>query len=170
MISYIDGNEGDIPNVQVDGYRTDTSKSIPVTDGLEITFHTMSLPTARLIWHCPYIVVFASDDGKVDGKGYREYALIRLDGENWESTEDDVKNELTVEKSAEFIGWDAWKEHNKNGFDCRISFARNDDCITVTTENHGIKIINVTYIGSGTEVLASLTGDQCALTDIRVRS
>ncbi len=170
MISYIEGNEGDIPNVQVDGYRTDTSKSIPVTDGLEITFHTMSLPTARLIWHCPYIVVFASDDGKVDGKGYREYALIRLDGENWESTEDDVKNELTVEKSAEFIGWDAWKEHNKNGFDCRISFARNDDCITVTTENHGIKIINVTYIGSGTEVLASLTGDQCALTDIRVRS
>ena len=44
-ISFINVPEGDIPNVQVDRYRSSTSKSIPAEDGMTITFHTMSLPT-----------------------------------------------------------------------------------------------------------------------------
>lgn len=48
--------------------------------GLEIRFHTMSLPTAWLVWHCPYIVIFTSEDGRVNGEKYKEYVLVRADG------------------------------------------------------------------------------------------
>jgi len=41
--------------------------------------------------------------------------------------------------------------------------------ITTTTENCGISIKNVTVIkDKNKEIYASLTGDQCALTDIRI--
>ncbi|MBQ9483592.1 MAG: diguanylate cyclase, partial [Ruminiclostridium sp.] len=68
-ISYItDAPTGDIPNVQVDGYRTASSEGMPIKDGLTITFHTKCLPTARLVWHCPFIDIFCSDDGTVNGE------------------------------------------------------------------------------------------------------
>ena len=168
MVSYIDMIEGDLPNVQIDGYRFDHSKPVCVSDGLGIRFHTMSLPTARLIWHCPFVVLFSSEDGEVNGEGYREYALVRLDGENWESIEDGVKNELTVEKTEEFAGWDEWKTNNKKGYDCKVEFERKGDRIIMTTANHGISIQNITHIDSGEKVYAALTGDQVALTDIRI--
>ncbi|MBR5165178.1 MAG: hypothetical protein IKW87_06440 [Ruminococcus sp.] len=68
----------------MDGYRTAASQSIPVEDGMQITFHAMSLPTARLVWHCPFLNVFGADDGKVFGENYHDYMLVRLDGECWE--------------------------------------------------------------------------------------
>ncbi|MBO4890726.1 MAG: HD domain-containing protein [Lachnospiraceae bacterium] len=168
LISYIEENEGDIPNVQVDGYRTETTEGIPVTDKMVISFHAMSLPTARLIWHCPFINIYTSEDGKVGGKGYLELALVRLDGENWESYEDEVKNELVVDRNDDFVGWEEWKETNKAGYDSKISFDRKADRIIMHTVNHGITITNTTYIGADRQVYAALTGDQCALTDIRI--
>ena len=168
LISYIDRAEGDIPNVQIDGYRYDHSRSIAVEDGLEIRFHTMSLPTARLIWHCACVVIYSSDDGAVNGKGYLEHALVRLDGENYGSYESNVKNELTVEKNDDFRDWDSWKEINKKGFDCIVSFERKEDRLIMTTVNQGIHIRNTTYIGSDVKVYTALTGDQVALTDIRI--
>ncbi|MBO4325417.1 MAG: HD domain-containing protein, partial [Lachnospiraceae bacterium] len=83
-ISYIRENAGDIPNVQVDTFRSDATKGIEVTDGLKMTFHSVSLPTARLIWHCPYIVLYWSENGEVKGSNAREYGLVRLDGEYWD--------------------------------------------------------------------------------------
>ena len=167
-ISYIDRIEGDIPNIQIDGFRTDATKGIPVTDGLEIKFHTMSLPTARLIWHCPYIVISNSSKGVTDEKDYTEYALIRLDGEMWES-DDGVQNNFVVEKRDSFSGWDNWKDVNKKGFECTISFERKNDRIIVTTTNMGIYIKNTTFINSNDEAYVVLTGDQCALTHIRIK-
>ncbi|MBQ6232642.1 MAG: HD-GYP domain-containing protein, partial [Clostridia bacterium] len=83
-ISFIkDCPEGDVPNLQVDAWRTDATDGIPIRDGLTLAFHSMSLPTARLVWHCPFISVFSSDDGRVNGANFREYMLLRLDGENW---------------------------------------------------------------------------------------
>ncbi|MCR5830561.1 MAG: HD-GYP domain-containing protein [Lachnospiraceae bacterium] len=170
LISYIEGNEGDIPNIQVDGYRTDSTEGIPVTDKMEISFHAMSLPTARLIWHCPFVNLFMSEDGKVDGKGYTELSLVRFDGENWESLDDDIKNELVVDRRKDFVGWDAWKENNKAGYDTRISFDRKADRIIMHTANQGITITNTTYIGADKPVYAALTGDQVAITDIRIHN
>ena len=107
-ISYIDAPAGDMPNLQIDGCRTAHSEGIPIKDGLKISFHTKSLPTARLVWHCAYIDVFSSDDGKVNGAGYRDIALIRLDGEYWGFEQDCTVN-VQVNKSRDFNGWDDWK-------------------------------------------------------------
>ncbi|MBQ8108609.1 MAG: HD-GYP domain-containing protein [Clostridia bacterium] len=169
-ISYIEGPEGDIPNVQVDGFRTDTTRGIPVTDGLQIHFHTMSLPTARLIWHCPFISIFTSDDGMIEGPHFREFALVRLDGETWEDKDDGIVNDLTVNRQPDFVGWDAWKEKNKQGYDCVVSFERKGNEISLITENFGVYIRNTTHVASGKRVFAAITGDQCALTDIRINT
>ena len=61
-ISYINRLEGDIPNVQVDGNRTAYAAPLPVIDGMRLMFHSMSLPTATLIWNCPSVVLYSSED------------------------------------------------------------------------------------------------------------
>lgn len=166
-ISYIDVPAGDVPNIQVDGYRTESTKGIPVRDGTTISFHCKSLPTARLVWHCPSYVVFTSDDGTVGGGNYREFSLVRLDGENWESG-NAVENELLVEKQ-DFNGWDAWKRYNKAGYDCSVSFSREGNTIISQTKNAGISIRNIITIKTkAAEVYVALSGDQCALTNIRI--
>ena len=171
-ISYIGGPAGDIPNVQIDGVRSASTQGIPVTDGLTLSFHTMSLPTARLIWHCPYVVLFHSADGKVNGENYREYAVVRLDGEDWDEDEN-VPSRMTVTREDDFAGWEAWKQGNKKGLDCTVVFAREGNTINVSTRNLGLSVKSVLKMPDGLPegkdtVYTALTGDQCALTDIRV--
>ena len=85
LVSYIEGEAGDVPNVQIDNYRTDATDGVLLENSMEIDFHAKSLPTARLIWHCPFVCIFTSSDGKVGAEGYKEFALVRLDGEVWET-------------------------------------------------------------------------------------
>ena len=167
-VTFINVPSGDIPNVQVDGYRLDSTAGIPITDGMKLTFHTMSLPTARLIWHTTFIDLFYSKDKMPFGEDYKEYALIRLDGENWES-EGTAENKLTVTFDDDFKGWDAWKEENKKGFDCTVSFRKEGNKIITTTENFGISLnVSTIALDDPQEVYVSLTGDQCAITNIRI--
>ena len=168
-ISYIkDCPQGDIPNIQVDGWRTDITEGIAVEDDMTLRFHTMSLPSSRLVWHCPFISLFTSEDGRIDGINNREYMLLRLDGETWES-DDHVKNEIQVDRQKDFEGWDVWKEKNKQGFDCVVTIKRDKDRITMHTENLGIVIHSVSTIYDNVKnVYVALTGDQCAITDIHI--
>ena len=120
-ISFIKGcPEGDIPNIVVDAWRTAATDGVPITDGMEISFHSMSLPTARMIWHCPFISIFSSQDGKVNGPDFREYMLLRLDGERWES-DAHVENKVQVDLNGTFVGWNSWKDQNKQGIDCTVT-------------------------------------------------
>jgi len=171
-ISYIDGPEGDLPNLQVDSIRSAATKGIPVKDGMRLTFHTMSLPTARLIWHCPYIVLFHSEDGEVGGKDYREYAVVRLDGENWES-EGNVKCQIIANREDDFEDWDAWKKGNRAGYDCTVNFGWEKNKIIVSTRNLGLSVKGSVLLPdsfhAGSETIyTALTGDQCAITNIRI--
>ena len=75
--------------------RTNATEGVPVTAGMKITFHAMSLSTGRMVWHCPFISLFSSENGMVDGPEYCEHILLRLDGESWE-TDDYVKTNLQV--------------------------------------------------------------------------
>lgn len=165
-ISYIRCPEGDIPNVQVDAFRSASTKGVEISDGMKLTFHSMSLPTARLIWHCPYIVLYHSDDGLVHGKNYREYALVRLDGEYWDGV--DVKNTAVITKDG-FTNWEFWKTANKEGIDVSVTFSCKPDEVTVQTSNLGISLKNTTRINHGRGIVyVALSGDQCALTDIHI--
>ena len=124
---------------------------------------------ANLIHHCAYILLYSSDDGIVGGKNYAEYACVRIDGDD--ATEGGkAENKLTVHKDEDFAGWDAWKEFNKNGFDCEIEFKRKRNRITFRTDNAGIRIECVTTVPAGTDnVYVALTGNLCTLMNIRVR-
>ena len=169
-ISYIAVPQGDFPNIQADGFRSATTDGILLEDKLMITFHTLSLPTARLVWHCPYFIIFYSGNGNVNGPDFREYGLIRLDGENWAS-DDYATNNTIVNKTTEFASWDKWKENNKTGFDVSVSFERSGNNVTLVTKNKGIEITNITKIIDEPEkIYIALTGDQCALTNIRIKN
>ena len=168
-ISYLHGPQGDIPSVQVDGWRSAATEGIIIEEGwTKIRFHTKSLPSARLIWHCPFLTLFYADDKRVNGANFREFILIRFDGENWDEGEWS-KNTMLLSKNANFEGWEHWKESNRTGMNCEISLHRKGDVITVVTENRGISIKSITKLTSPSPaVYAALTGDQCALTNIRV--
>ena len=169
MISYIDGEAGNVPNVQVDGYRSSATDGVLLKDSMEIDFHTMSLPTARLIWHCPFVCLFNSSSGKVTADDYKEFALIRFDGEVWE-TADYADNEIIINKNSDFDGWDKWKALNKSGMDCHVKLKRDGKKITMTTENGGIFLKCITTIKTNDEdIYVSLTGDQIALTKINIK-
>ena len=168
--SYIDEPEGDIPNVQIDGQRTATTEGIKLDNKVEIDFHTKSLPTSRLVWHCPSMLVYTSSDGQVNSDGYRELAYIRFDGENTGSTEA-ATNELLVNREENFVGWKTWKESNREGFDAKVTFKKDGNTITSITDNFGIFINNTTTILDDTnDVYVALSGDQCALTNIKIRN
>ena len=167
--SYIDRMESDIKNVQVDRPRSASTEGIELPDRLEILFHTMSLPGASLVWHCPYIVLFYSEDGKVGGRNYREYGLIKLYGENEGDTEF-AYNSITMKRTDEFPGWDAWKTAGKQGMDCKVALRRKNDRIVLKTKNLGIEIENITDVTDDLDkVFVALTGNQVAITDIRVK-
>ena len=168
-ISYINVPAGDIPNVQIDTYRTDATEGIKITDGMQMSFHAMTLPTARLVWHCPFIVLFTSDNGQVNGSNYREYAMIRFDGECWD-TDSCGSVVPVVEYESSFVDWDNWKELNKQGYDSVVNFGRNGNVVTVSTRNAGV-IVNVTAEINDPDkpIYAAITGDQCAITNIRIK-
>ncbi|MBP5358816.1 MAG: HD domain-containing protein [Treponema sp.] len=169
-LSYINVPQGDVPNIQIDNWCTASTIGIPLENELDISFHTRSLPTARLVWHCPFISIFYSADRVFRGDKYMEFAVLRLDGENWESYEY-VDNKIYVNKLEDFESWDKWKEKNKNGYDCTVNLKRIGNTVTMTTTNCGISIKSITTIQTSVpEILISITGDQCAITDIRYKS
>ena len=166
-ISYIDRIESDIPNIQIDRNRSATTEGIPVKSNCNIRFHTMSLPTSSLVWHCPYILFYTSDDGKVNGANYKELELIKLNGEN--NGPNDYADSRFVMKKEDFQGWDHWKRSNREGMECEVAISKKGNRITMVTANLGISIHEtLTIKDSDTQVYFALTGDQCALTDIRI--
>ncbi len=167
-LDYTDRIVSDMPNVQIDRTRSGATDGIPIRDHLKIKFHAMSLPSANLVWHCAYVVIYYSDDKKVFGEGYREYAMIKLNGES-DEFKDFAHNSFVIKKSERFTGWNDWKETCQKGLECEVLFRRKGNTITTTTENLGIFIENVTTITGGNDkIYVALTGDQVALTDIRI--
>ncbi len=152
----------------MDGYRADSSVGVLLNESLDLSFHSMSLPTARLIWHCAYVVFFTSSNGRVNDEDYREYSFFRLDGESWESEGAEAVSTV-VERRDEFEGWEYWKEENKKGIDCKVHISRENDVITATTQNLGIYIKHtIRILDDPGQVYVSLSGDQCAITDIHI--
>ncbi|MCR5171283.1 MAG: HD-GYP domain-containing protein [Treponema sp.] len=168
-ISYIEGApEGDLPNMQIEGWREKTTDGIPLKGKTQITFHTQSLPMSWLIWHCPFFVIFTSDNGLVSGNNYREFSLIRMDGEDtWSSNR--AVNTIQTEISNDFTNWEEWKQKNKEGLDVTLSIYREGKTITMETENLGISMKVKTVINDEvSKFYFAITGDECAITNIRI--
>lgn len=169
-VSYIkDCKEGDLRNLEIAGWREDHSEGVIIDGKVDISFHTMSLPAARRIWHCPIIVLFTSDNGKVYGPGYRELALVRFDGESWEEDQG-ASNELEVSFDENFVDWENWKEINKQGVDGTICMERIENSIVLHANEGGVIIDNITRFSKEIPKLyCAFTGDQVAITTIRIK-
>ncbi|MCR5279428.1 MAG: HD domain-containing protein [Lachnospiraceae bacterium] len=168
-VDYFERKCGDLPNVEVDGYRETSSLGIPVEDGMRLFFHTQSLPTARLVHHCAYILLYTSDDGTVNGRNYSEFACIRLDGDD-ATNEGKADNTLSIRKNEDFAGWDSWKERNLKGLDYIVNFYRKRNCIFFDTENSGIAIECRSVVPADCDnVYVAITGNLCAISDIRIK-
>ena len=100
---------------------------------------------ARLIWHCPFVVIFSSDNGRVDGDHFREYGLIRLDGETWLS-DTHAENIIWAEQTKDFKGWNDWKERHKEGLDIHVKLTLDASTVCMETENLGLDIHTRTII------------------------
>ncbi len=167
--SYIDCLESDIKNVQIDRFRSAATEGIELSGHIRLLFHSMSLPSANMIWHCPSIVIYYSKDGIVFGPDYREYDLIKLDGEE-DGDKEYVTNRFKMKRKEEFPGWNLWKEKNKAGLDYEVYVEKKGNRIKVKTSNLGIELENITTVLDDPEkVYVAITGDQVALTDIRVK-
>ena len=171
-ISYIKNCPvGDLPNIEIDGPRLSSTEGIPIYDNMTLilTFHSMSYPTARLVWHCPYFCLFSSANGQVDGDNFKEFLLLKINGENWESPEK-VVNRVNVKQMKNFEGWNSWIEKNKQGIDCIVNITRKGNKIMMNTQNLDISINSVTTIQDGTDdIYFAITGDQCAITNIKMQ-
>ena len=168
-IDYTKRMVSDIPNIQVDRSLSAATEAIPIKDHLRLRFHSMSLPSANLVWHCPFILIYSSKDKQINGDGYIKYELLKLNGES-DGSDENAQNSFTVEKKSSFRGWDYWKEECRKGIDCEVLIKRKGDKITIITENMGIAIQDVITIKTGVEdIYMAITGDQVALTDIRIK-
>lgn len=167
-INIINLLDGDIPNIQCDGRRTAVTEGIKIDDSMRVEFHTKTLPSANLVSSCPYIIIYYSDDGKPGGRNYQEYACIRLDGENVTEAEE-TKALLDVTRGKDFVGWDAWKNYNKKGYECELDFRRRRNVVTMNTKNAGINIkCQIPALKATNDIYLALSGEACALMDIRV--
>lgn len=167
-VEIINLSDGDIPNVQIDEYRSLSTQGVQVNDGMRLLFHTKTLPSSEQVSCCPYILLYSSDDGTVDGKNYKEFACVRVDGEDVTKHDGERNlNDLSVRRKDSFVGWDAWKNYNQRGYECEVTFRRKRSSVIFATENAGVDIRCVTPIPKETAVYVALTGDRCALMDIR---
>ena len=168
-LNYINRIEADIPNVQIVKPLAVCTQGVEIKNSMKVFLHTQSLPDANLVWHCPYIILYYSEDGKVHGKNYCEYAMIKLDGEENGSNEN-ADNEFKMKKTENFTNWEEWEALNKAGYESQVEFIKNGSEVTLITQNKGIFIQNTCKIKNGNkEVYVAFSGDQVALTDIRIR-
>ena len=96
--------------------------------------------------------------------------MIRLDGEV-QGGGTDSENKTEAHKGKEFTDWESWKKMNKKGFECTVRFTCLKNKIITETENGGISITNITTLRNKKEnVYVAITGDQVAVTDIRIKN
>jgi hypothetical protein len=94
--------------------------------------------------------------------------LMRLDGECWEGHPECNLTPMVI-RNDDFEGWDSWKNYNKEGFDCTFMFKREGQNVTIRTENYGIIQKNTASILNDNDMIyVALTGDQTAITNIRI--
>jgi hypothetical protein len=74
-----------------------------------------------------------------------------------------------VVKHRDFPGWDAWMEYNHKGYDAVVTFRLQNQDLTIISDNCGIFVKNTVEMNSiGRPLYASITGDEVAITNIRV--
>ncbi len=161
---------GDIPNVNCSGWWTAHSDGIMIDETpVRIVYNTISYINASENWHTPIIVVYSAFDQAVNGIAYKEFAVTRSDAYGWVVDADAYSFE--GDYSSDWTDWPEWLAKNKEGIkDCEIVAVRRDDNVIITQTNAGVTVKSVIQIPLDNQfpVYISLTGELCALSNIRI--
>ena len=77
---------------------------------------------------------------------------------------------MLVNKLDSFTNWNDFKEQNKAGQDCELLFHAKKGQIGIFTEFCGLSIHSVTNVTDEVpKLFVALSGDQCAITNIRIK-
>ena len=167
----IDQTVGDIPNVNCTGWWTAHSDGILIDETpVKIKYNTISYINASSNWNTPITVVYSAFDQCVEGVAYSEFSVTRSDGYGWISA-GAVSYNYENTFSEDWKDWPDWLKKNKAGlYDCEIVAVRDADSIIVTQTNGGVTVKSVTQIPISNRfpVYLSLTGELCALSNIRI--
>ena len=91
-----------------------------------------------------------------------------MDGESW-CDDTDVINTTSTLRGDDFDNWSIWKQKNKAGVDCELSLSFVGNTIYMEVENSDLATVNQTKLPEKVDKgYCYLTGDQCAITNIRV--
>ncbi|MDE7222814.1 MAG: hypothetical protein K2O34_03400, partial [Acetatifactor sp.] len=138
------------------------------TNGFEITpevftyaFHSTTNSNALNNWDTPVFVVFHSEDSKVNGGGYKEYAVLRSDN----FALDGGVAIKTSEAFPEGFDWAAWQAANRAGVDCAVTTQLYNGYALIGVTNNGITTTYVVPVDSSVKNYVSLSGENCVLSN-----
>ena len=95
--------------------------------------------------------------------------MVKLNGED-NGNKQFSENLFKMHKTDEFTTWTEWEKENKKGFESTVEFEKNGNTVRFFTRNKGIALENTCTLKDSPEtVYVCLTGDQVALTDIRIK-
>lgn len=115
------------------------------------------------------MIVFAAEDGKVNGKHYDELAVFICSGYGWRASSSIIE-ETKMVKNSGFDTWEQWMQRNKEGLYYVVSARREKDCVLVSIRNELITLeARVLLSADDTrDIYISFTGEQCDIQDMVV--
>ncbi len=140
----------------------------PVT----ITYQNVSMADADKNWHTPSVVLYSSDDGKVDGQRgmvlanhYKEYCITRSDAYGIKGLAEAYQYES--QHLSEWNTWEEWIAKNKEGTICNVMAVRYEKYVMIRLENAGVVVSATVTLpeDAGKNVYFALTGERCTLSD-----
>ena len=146
------------------------------TEGFEITgephtykFRTKTDEGKTNNWETPLFVVFHSENGLVNGDGYREYGVIRSDNWYWDGVGTVAPIRKATEQAipADDAAWAAWQTANRNGVDCIVTTQMYNDCVLIGVSNNGLTTTYAVPVDQAVKNYVSLTGEFCVLSDLQ---
>ncbi len=144
------------------------SDAVQITSNIQSwSFTATSYASAADNWDTPSVLVYRSDDGKVDGSNYLMELLVRSDSyavsEEYTWGTDGQESFSTKNYPAD---WAAWLSANQAGASCTVTAQLVGDRIIVALSNNGV--VNVYSVPKNTgysgPVYLSITGEESTMT------
>lgn len=176
--------ETSIADLDCSGWWTTHSDGIEVTEeGVTVTFTATTYESATDNWQSAIIVVYSGDEGKVNGSGYSEYWVHRIDQYGWcvagqyynvdlnrWSGEDALAaygiTATSVDSRTD--GWANFLTDLKAGVECTLTAKLEGANCVMTLDANGIYSTMILPVDTSKTTYISLSGQDAVLSNIKV--
>lgn len=168
----------DTATLDCTGWWTAHTDGVEVTtDGVTVTFDSTTYESATANWNGPIYILYSGDEAKVNGAGYTEYWVHRLDnygwaGEwaSWKNTNEHVAdlNALGVTLSSVCADgcWDNFLANLQAGISVTVNAKLVDGNAVVQMIGNGVDYTVSVPVDTSKPVYLSLSGEMCTLSNI----